>query len=38
MEILLLLFTLRKWIAEDRMSKTVQAAENASEKVGLRMC
>ncbi|KAE8999854.1 hypothetical protein PR001_g8800 [Phytophthora rubi] len=32
MEILLLLFTLRKWIAEDRMSKAVQAVENASEK------
>ncbi|KAG7389885.1 hypothetical protein PHYPSEUDO_009399 [Phytophthora pseudosyringae] len=32
MEALLLLFTLRKWIAEDRMSKAVQAAENASEK------
>ncbi|KAJ8557027.1 hypothetical protein ON010_g8938 [Phytophthora cinnamomi] len=32
MELLLLLFTLRKWIAEDRMSKTVQAVDNASEK------
>ncbi|KAF1793372.1 Anoctamin [Phytophthora cactorum] len=32
MEVLLVLFTLRKWVAEDRMSKTVQAAENASEK------
>ncbi|ETO61574.1 hypothetical protein F444_20472 [Phytophthora nicotianae P1976] len=32
MEGLLLLFTLRKWVAEDRMSKTVQAVENASEK------
>ncbi|KUF74980.1 Transmembrane channel protein 7 [Phytophthora nicotianae] len=32
MEGLLLLFTLRKWVAEDRMSKTVQAVENTSEK------
>ncbi|KAL4156935.1 hypothetical protein PRNP1_005961 [Phytophthora ramorum] len=32
MEILLLLFTLRKWVAEDRMAKAVLAVENASEK------
>ncbi|RLN51113.1 hypothetical protein BBJ28_00019842, partial [Nothophytophthora sp. Chile5] len=30
-EALLLLFTLRKWIAEDRMAKAVRAVENASE-------
>ncbi|OWZ18141.1 hypothetical protein PHMEG_0007812 [Phytophthora megakarya] len=35
MEALLLLFTLRKWIAEDRISKAVQAVENANEKVML---
>ncbi|KAG1697344.1 hypothetical protein DVH05_016626 [Phytophthora capsici] len=33
MESLLLVFTLHKWITEDRMSKAVQAIENASEKV-----
>ncbi|KAG7402227.1 transmembrane channel-like 7 [Phytophthora boehmeriae] len=32
MEVLLLLVTLRKWISEDRMAKTIQAIENASEK------
>ncbi|KAK1944433.1 Transmembrane channel-like protein 1 [Phytophthora citrophthora] len=32
MEVLLLVFTLHKWIVEDRMSKAVQAVENASEK------
>ncbi|KAL3660681.1 hypothetical protein V7S43_014435 [Phytophthora oleae] len=32
MEALLLVFTIHKWIAEDRMSKAVQAVENASEK------
>ncbi|RLN31285.1 hypothetical protein BBJ28_00013223 [Nothophytophthora sp. Chile5] len=31
MEALLLLFTLRKWIAEDHMAKTVRAVENTSE-------
>ncbi|KAG1695987.1 hypothetical protein DVH05_018974 [Phytophthora capsici] len=33
MESLLLVFTLHKWITEDRMAKVVQAIENASEKV-----
>lgn len=33
MEVLLLLFTLQKWIAEDQMSKAIEAVEGGDKKV-----
>lgn len=33
MEVLLLLFTLQKWIAEDQISKAIEAVEGGDKKV-----